>query len=337
MIPSSFICWEAIMSVNSALIPRREHSGTDFRRHALAVVGKRFQRPLGLLVTVAALGIALTTNTVAAPQITTDQILERARRAPNVRTTPAGVPGVIAKDAGTLDTIGEAPPGFGSVFSWNRSDAEIVVVAFLNSADPMGIAIVGVKNGDRLIVESATGIASFSEGNGKLIAGIISVVATAAEAGAAVIGAPEAAPIIQAGAAFATQQYGQPSRGKQRDPFGLEGRTLRRCEGGVLIAFPNAGGVYDSKGGCVKGPDDTDGNRSDIRRPDHMKDAVFLMRSVRERTIDGDGVLSLVSWDRKFEDNQGHYRLILRLTRADAVPPVIIERRDPRRPPGIPR
>jgi hypothetical protein len=239
---------------------------------------------------------------------------------------PAGVPGVIARDAGTLDTIGEAPPGFGSVFTWNRADAEIMVVVFLNSADPMGIAIVCVKNGDRLIVENATGIASFSEGNGRLIAGIISVVATAAQAGTAIAGAPEAAPIIQAGAAFATQKYGQPSRGKQRDPFGLEGRTLRRCEGGVLIAFPSAGGVYDSKGGCVKGPDDKDGNRSDNRRPNHMTDAVFLIRSVRERIIQGDGVLSLVSWDRKFEDNQGHYRLILRLTRVDALPPVIIER-----------
>ena len=309
------------MSANSALIPRREHSGTDFRRHALAVVGKRLQRPLVLLVTVAALGMALTANTVAAPQITTEKILERVQRAPNVRRTPARAPGVIAKDAGTLDTIGEPPPGFGQIFTWNREDAEILLAAFLNSADSMGIAIVGVKDGDRLIVENATGIASFSEGNGKTIAGIVSVIATAAQAGAAIIGAPEAAPIIEAGAAFATQQYGQPSRGKQRDPFGLEGTTLRRCEGGVLIAFPTAGGVYDSKGGCVKGSDDTNGNRSDNRRPDHMTDAVFLMRSVRERPIRGDGVLSLVAWDRKFEDNQGHYRLILRLTRSDALIP----------------
>lgn len=290
------------------------------------------QRPLVLLGTVAALGMALTTNTVAAPQITTNQILERTRRAPNVRTTPARIPGLIAKDAGTVETIGEAPPGFGQVFTWNRQDAEIVLIAFLNSADTMGIAIEGVKNGDRLIVESATGIASFSEGNGKLIGGIVSVIAAAAEAGAAVIGAPEAAPVIQAGAAFATQQFGQPSRGKKRDPFGLEGRTLRRCEGGVLIAFPNAGGVYDSNGGCVKGPDDTDGLRSDARRPDHVKNAVFLMRNT-QRPIEGDGVLSLVAWDRKFEDNQGSYRLILRLTRSDALPPPgPIERRPPRGP-----
>jgi len=316
------------MNANSALIPRREYSGT------------RLQRSLKLLGTVAALGIALTTNTVAAPQITTDQILERTRRAPNVRITPARVPGLIAKDAGTVDTIGEAPPGFGQVFTWNRADAEIVLIAFLNSADTMGIAIEGVKNGDRLIVESATGIASFSEGNGKLIGGIVSVIAAAAQAGTAVIGAPEAVPIIEAGAAFAKEQFGQPSRGKQRDPFGLEGRTLRRCEGGVLIAFPNAGGVYDSKGGCVKGPDDTDGVRSDDRRPDHVKDAVFLMRNVRERPIEGDGVLSLVAWDRKFEDNQGSYRLILRLTRSDALPPPPpIERPTgpPTRPPVVVR
>lgn len=295
---------------------------TDVRHPAQAAVGMRFRTSfLWLLVTVAMLGTALPTNTMAAPQITTDQILERVRRAPNLRTAPARLPGAVAKDAGTIETIGEAPPGFGQVFTWNRSDAEIVLVAFLNSADSMGIAIVGVKDGDRLIVENATGLASFSEGNGKLIGGIISVIAAAGEAGSALAGAPAAIPVIQAGAAFATERFGQPSRGKQRDPFGLEGNKLRRCEGGVLIAFPNAGGVYDSKGGCVKGPDDTNGSRSDNRRPDHMNGAVFLIRSVRERRMEGDGVLSFVSWDREFDDNQGHYRLILRLTRSDALPP----------------
>jgi hypothetical protein len=278
-------------------------------------------RPLGVLAILVALGISLPTVTVAAPQITTDRILERARRAPNARTVPARVPGAIRRDAGTVDTIGQQPEGFGSVFTWNRSDAEILVIAFLNSADNMGIAIVGVKNGDRLIVENASGIASFSDGDGKTIAGIIAVIGAAAEVGATALEVPEAAPIIQAGAAFATQQFGQPSRGKQRDPFGLEGRTLRRCEGGVLITWPTAGGVYDSKGGCVKGPDDRDGIRSDDRRPDHVTDGVFLVRSQRERFVQGDGVLSFVAWDRAFEDNKGTYRLILRLTRSDALPP----------------
>jgi hypothetical protein len=314
------------MCANFALIPRPVDS---FHRHAL-----RLQRPLGLLVTVVALGIALTADAVAAPQITTNQILESTRRAPNARTAPARVPGPIRRDAGTVDTIGQQPEGFGPVFTWNRSDAEILLIAFLNSADSMGIAIVGVKNGDRLIVENAAGIASFSDGNGKIFKGIVAVVAAAAEVGATALEAPEAAPIIQAGATFATEQFGQPSRGKQRDPFGLEGRTLRRCEGGVLITWPTAGGVYDSKGGCVKGPDDTDGVRTDVRRPDHVTDGVFLGRTQRERIIQGDGVLSLVAWDRKFEDNQGSYRLILRLTRSDALPPPPpIERRPPGRTP----
>ena len=277
--------------------------------------------PVRLLAILVALGISLPTVTLAAPQKTTDQILQRTRGAPNVRSAPARIPGQIQKEAGTVDTIGQQPEGFGPVFTWNRQDAEIVVVAFLNSADPMGIAIVGVKNGDLLTVESATGIASFSQGNGKLVAGIISVLAAAAQAGATTLGAPEVGPVIQAGAAFATQQYGQPSSGKRRDPFGLEGSTLRRCEGGVLITFPSAGGVYDSIGGCVKGPDDTNGRRTDDRRPNHVTDGFFLVRDQRQRKMQSDGVLGLVAWDRAFGDNQGHYRLIFRLTRSDAVPP----------------
>lgn len=321
------------MNANSALIA----CPLGFRLHALEPVKRRLQRLVALLVTGVALGIPLSSDTVAAPQRTTDQILERARRAPNARKLPAHAPGQIQREAGTLDTVGDVPAGFGQVFTWNRQDAEIILVAYLNAADDMGIAIVGVKNGDRLIVENATGLASFSDGNGKLIAGIVTVAAVAAQAGAAAIGAPEAGPIIQAGATFATQQFGQPTKGKKRDPFGLEGRTLRRCEGGVLITFPSAGGVYDSNGGCVKGPDDKDGSRFDNRRPNHVTDGFFLVRSQRERMIQSDGVLSLVAWDRKFEDNQGHYRLILRLTRADALPPNVLTRTGPGRSGRPPR
>jgi hypothetical protein len=83
----------------------------------------------------------------------------------------------------------------------------------------------------------------------------------------------------------------------------------------------HAGGVYDSTGGCVKGPDDTDGKRTDDRRPNHVTDGTFLVRTDRQKRIQSDGVLGLVAWDRAFGDNQGHYRLIFRLVRSDAVPP----------------
>src|SRR5262249_58138983 len=62
----------------------------------------------------------------------------------------------------SLVTIGEPPPGFGKGFVWDRADNEILLVMFINAADPLGISIEGMEAGDQVQVLSASGIASFS-------------------------------------------------------------------------------------------------------------------------------------------------------------------------------
>jgi len=219
--------------------------------------------------------------------------------------------------------VGQAPNGFGQVVFWDRKDAEVMLVCYINSADSLGVAVANVATGDRVIVEMASGMASFTASDGSTAKGIIGVVATAASAGAAALGAPQAAPLIKAAGDFAAAEFGKPSTGKVRDAFGKEKGVLRRCEGGILVCMPEAGGPF-YRADCIKGEDK--GERTDDRLPDHMvnRGAFFPIQGNEPhntRHAQGDGFLHVIAWDSKFEDNAGFYMVAIRLTRADALPP----------------
>src|SRR5262249_21768808 len=92
----------------------------------------------------------------------------------------------------TLTTVGGEglPPGFGKGFTWDRADSEILLVMFINAADPLGISIEGVQAGDQVQVLSASGIASFSEDKGNpLASSIVGLVAAGAKGGIGMAGA----------------------------------------------------------------------------------------------------------------------------------------------------
>jgi hypothetical protein len=155
----------------------------------------------------------------ARPNVQTGEVLERIERAPGAVRKPA-IAAVGNKNAGTLRTVSNQPEGYGSVIEWNRADQEAQFVIFINSADADGVVVTNLKPGDTIEVTEADGIASFDDGNGGLIKGIVGAVAVGASLGATTIGAPEAIPFITAGAEFAKNEFGKSKQSKKRDPYG---------------------------------------------------------------------------------------------------------------------
>jgi len=236
--------------------------------------------------------------------------------------------GPSLRRAHATNTVGNPPSGYGTVITWDRADGEMIVVAYLNAADNLGPAILNLKKGDRVQLLSVDGMASFSDSSGKLVESIVAVATKAADAGAAALGAPQAAPIIEAGGQFASNQFGKASKGDLRDGYGKDpGGTMRRQEGGVLVCMPEAGGLFYSGGffhrdRWVQGDDG--GDRTDNRLPKHMRGtgAFFPVRGNKSQDVriaKADGILHLVPWDFDFGDNAGFYRVILRITRGDKL------------------
>jgi hypothetical protein len=215
------------------------------------------------------------------------------------------------------------PQGFGKFVHWDEDDVALALVVFLNAADPLGVGIFGVTQGDTIEPIGSTGIASFSEDiENEGISSFIGIVAAGAKAGAAAYGAPEAAPLIDAGAKFAQDRFKEKLvKTMRRDAFGVDPGTgvKARCEGGVLVCMPSARGAYYSGDGrCIKAP----GDRIDANRPAHLgRNAFFLRRGMGKTMSREGGDMYILAWDHIFEDNFGFYRLHLLLKRGALPPP----------------
>lgn len=255
----------------------------------------------------------------------------KARKVPSKYTIAARLtkPGQ-AQPKSTLLTIGEAPNGFGKTLLWAPEDEGIAAVVFLNAADPYGVMISGVMPGDTIEFVSATGTASFDEDiKNEGAAAFIGVIAVGASIVASAFGAPEAAPVIQAGADYAKTRFREENvRKKRRNPFGEDPGTghKARAEGGVLVSMPSARRAYYSgnssnKHRWIKKP----GKRDLYHRPDHVRDAFFLETNSRNfQRAAAAGDIIIYPWDHKFEDNFGGYRLHVLLKR-EVRPQKVIE------------
>jgi hypothetical protein len=227
--------------------------------------------------------------------------------------------------ASTTTQVGDAPEGFGKYVQWDADDDELALVVFLNAADPMGVAILGVTAGDTLELVSAAGLASFAEDTeNEGVSSIIGIVAAGASLAASAFGAPEATPVIGAGATFAQDRFKERQvKTKRRDPYGVDpgSQHKARQEGGVLICRPEAHGVYYSGNDekfWIKKP----GDRIDRHRPDHLgRNANFIRRGMGRTMSRGAGDLYLVAWDHIFSDNFGFYELRVIMRRGDVPEP----------------
>src|SRR5262249_32161571 len=65
-----------------------------------------------------------------------------------------GKAGLAAGTKSSLTIVGGEglPQGFGSGFSWDRADNEVMLVMFINAADPLGVSIDGLVAGDTVQV-----------------------------------------------------------------------------------------------------------------------------------------------------------------------------------------
>lgn len=229
-------------------------------------------------------------------------------------------------------TIGEAPNGFGKQVLWDADDSALALMIFLNASDSMGVMISGVKATDTIELVTAAGLASFAEDTENEGAGaIIGIVAAGANATAAAFGAPEAKPIIDAGAKFAESRFQEKKvKTKVRTAFGVEpGTGLKaRQEGGVLVSLPAARETfYSGDGDHTERWIKVDGTRDDAHRPPHVKNAFFLRSgSANKRMATTDGDILIYPWDAFFSDNFGFYRLHMLVKRGSGNlpdPPVV--------------
>jgi hypothetical protein len=226
-------------------------------------------------------------------------------------------------------TVGEQPEGFGKQVVWDPADAGLALVIFINAADSLGVMISGVKATDTIDIVSANGIASFAEDTeNENISSLIGIAAAGADLAASAFGAPEAAPLIAAGAKYAQDSFQEEKvRTKRRDAFGEDpGSGLKaRAEGGPIVSLPSAGKIYysgdsDHQERWIKQP----GTRDDQHLPDHVRDAFFLQGYPKEkRTATEAGDIFICAWDWFFEDNFGFYQLHVLLQRGSGKPPII--------------
>jgi hypothetical protein len=237
------------------------------------------------------------------------------------------------KPKSNITVIGEAPDGFGKTVNWHADDAKLAVIAFLNSGDPLGVMISGVKATDTIRFVSATGTASFSEETeNEGVGAFIGVIAAGATVTASAFGAPELAPVIGAAAEFAKTQFKEEKvKTKRRDPFGEDPGTGHKAkqEGGVVVSLPTGAttqlftsGTSDHRERWIKEP----GTRDTFHLPDHMKGkgAFFLMGGTdNKRIAPADGDIIIYPWDHIFDDNFGFYRLHILLERGSGKPPVV--------------
>jgi len=215
------------------------------------------------------------------------------------------------------------PDGFGTQVAWTGEE-DFALVAFINTADDLGLCVTGVRDADTFEHVGVTGKASFStdtKNNG--IAGLIGVVAIGADIAATSFGAAALVPFITAGAAYAKGQFPESEvKSKRRDGNGEDDNGHKaRVEGGVIVCEPRARGIYYSGDGDHQDRwIQPDGTRNDANLPRHIPagDAFFLQRHMRARQeLHGTGDLFLSAWDWNFPDNAGSYEVHFILRRAE--------------------
>ena len=231
-----------------------------------------------------------------------------------------------------LVIIGHAPDGFGQIFQWDRSTPAVLMVLFVNAANPNGIAIDGLKSGDRLTILAASGLASFAKDKGDpKWGGIVALLAAGGKAVLKKTDNPEFVPVVDAGNAFAQQYFKAPTGTdaeiKVRDAFGVDPGSghKARAEGGVIVCMPQQfGAAYsgdeDHEDRWIKKP----GDRYDSNRPRQALGSFFIRQgapSGNARICTADGRAFVLAWDAKFPDNKGFYTVFLGIEQGSSITP----------------
>ena len=208
-----------------------------------------------------------------------------------------------------------------------KEGPEWTIWAQINAADPHGISVDKVEDGDELTIETLSGIAYFTGKSGwwrvlsaiyKVAGAFVSMTSTADKVITAV--KDETLPIDDE-----TDKINQAS--KPRDAYGRkldEGGEFAEKEGGIVVCMPNAAGpMYaHSANYFIKKEKKTSGNqkgRSDrrcMKKKSEMPNNCFpATRDKKVHTIIGNGVLHIYAFDHNYRDNAGIYEIKFRIKR----------------------
>ena len=210
----------------------------------------------------------------------------------------------------------------------NAASLNVEVWALIDAVDPYGVTVQGIKVGDTIAVESVSGIAWFSDQSVSR-----TVLSTIYSASSQLI---PAGPIQRTMQTIKNQIEPEDSsndanRDKARDGYGrrMNGAYAEK-EGGIVICMPSAyGPMYANdnnhfeSGAVEHGRFGTYMNEeTDMRgkcffptRNDRITDQNIVLSSVMENTVDQDGVLHILAFDSRYEDNAGSYQVKFRIIR----------------------
>ena len=196
--------------------------------------------------------------------------------------------------------------------SLKQGYAEWTIWARINAADSHGISIDGVQNGDRLTIETISGVAYFSGRSGwwqllSVVYGVTPGVVAPIDSIASnmLTSLRETLPDDEDGGSRPRDGYG-------RDLDDGSGRFAEE-EGGIVICMPVARGpmyAYDDNHFTRRQ------NGREHKPESKMPGKCFpAARHVEEYTMLGNGVLHIYAFDHNYRDNSGSYEIKFRIDR----------------------
>ena len=218
----------------------------------------------------------------------------------------------------------EEPEDFGPAVMLKPGVSEARVWVYINAADSHGATIDGLEKNDRIIVETVTGCAWFSDQSGwdrvqSTILGASGDIATVFNLPKAVVNLATS-PFSDS----STQQRTDKDPGKARDGYGraMNG-DFAKNEGGVIVCLPGSGGPeYAHNDNHLDDDAESQGRLSQYFNG--HKGCKFLVRprdddygfAYDEKVeFEEGGPAHFVAFDSDHEDNHGHYELKVRIVR----------------------
>jgi hypothetical protein len=226
--------------------------------------------------------------------------------------------------------IGSSSNGTGQEFDWDRSQPACLVGMAINAADQLGVAIGGLKAGDKVEIIRATGVCTFDKDTGNpLLASLIGLLGEGTQDAIDAFVGTEFDNVIQS--ATTDLQNAAKGSGKgtmQRDPYGIfpGSNSYGLSEGGLVVMMPQAGGIYYSgSGGSTARASlphvfgQARGLPADLAPYANIIPLYFLGHTVPNggAVCQTDGVAYVLAWDWAYGDNAGTYQVVVRLTRGN--------------------
>jgi hypothetical protein len=218
------------------------------------------------------------------------------------------------------------PDDFGYEIEWNRVDKEIVLGLFVNAADPRGVSIRNLKEGDQITISSASGKGVFRHKEEvDIVLSFMGLIA----GGAGLID-EDLGQWLDDAEQFAKEIFGE-VYGSSEERTDASGTYLNgdketytnRQGGGIIVCLPEASGPLHS--GSSKHQErwipDRYAPRTDDNVPEHVKGkAFFFVKSVPEnntRPIGRAGEVYILAWDYDFKDNRGYYKVYVHIKQGE--------------------